>query len=107
MSRPPHPNQLTSLSTNNTLFCSAVNDAPPPRPSGFLSDNAMSPIVCQQVLTAFRVMRGDDGTNLGADKLRRLRENSNYFREGLVAIGCDVMGEVDSPVRAREEMRCV
>ena len=65
----------------------------------------MSPVVCQQILTAFKVLRGDDGTTIGAEKLRRLRDNSNYFREGLIAIGCDVFGEWDSPVRD-EQQRC-
>ena len=58
----------------------------------------MSPIVCQQVLTVLSVLRGEDGTNIGAEKLRRLRENSNYFRQGLLQIGCEVLGDWNSPV---------
>ena len=95
----------------------------------------MAPVVCQQVLTAFKVrrargtqssgtrrhlfwshaalprecpccclrchvqvLRGEDGTNIGAEKLRRLRENSNYFRQRLMDMGCEVFGEWDSPV---------
>jgi len=66
--------------------------------SGFLTDNAMSPVVCQQILTAFKVMKGEDGTNIGAEKLARLKDNANYFRERLIAMGLDVYGEADSPV---------
>lgn len=66
--------------------------------AGFLIDNAMSPIVCQQILTAFKVLQGRDGTTIGATKLQTLKDNANYFREKLVAMGCEVFGEKDSPV---------
>jgi serine palmitoyltransferase len=55
--------------------------------SGFLADNAMSPVVCQQILTAFKVIMGADGTKIGASKLLRLKDNSNYFRERLMGLG--------------------
>lgn len=66
--------------------------------AGFLADNAMSPVVVQQILTAFAVMKGEDGTTTGADKLRRLRDNSNYMRQQLIDLGCEVYGEWDSPI---------
>jgi len=66
--------------------------------AGFLADNAMSPVVVQQILTALSVMKGEDGTHIGAEKLRRLRDNSNYMRQGLIDLGCEVYGEWDSPV---------
>jgi 7-keto-8-aminopelargonate synthetase-like enzyme len=66
--------------------------------AGFLADNAMSPVVVQQILTALAVMKGEDGTSTGAEKLRRLRDNSNYMRQGLIDLGCEVYGEWDSPV---------
>jgi len=66
--------------------------------AGFLTDSAMAPAVVQQVLTAFRVMKGDDGTDTGARKLENLRGNANYFRARLKAMGCEVMGDDDSPV---------
>lgn len=66
--------------------------------AGFLVDQAMSPIVCQQILTALKVMKGEDGTNTGVEKIRRLRENSNYFRQGLMDMGLEVFGDFDSPV---------
>jgi serine palmitoyltransferase len=55
--------------------------------AGFLVDNAMSPVVCQQILTAFRVLTGEDGTAIGQQKLARLRDNSNYMRERLIDMG--------------------
>jgi serine palmitoyltransferase len=33
--------------------------------SGILYHNSMSPIICQQVITAFRVIMGKDGTDIG------------------------------------------
>ena len=55
--------------------------------AGFLVDNAMSPIVCQQILTAFKVLTGQDGTAIGKQKLQRLRDNSNYMRQRLLDMG--------------------
>lgn len=66
--------------------------------AGFLQDNAMSPVVCQQILTAFKVIQGQDGTDLGATKLRQLRENSNYFRAKLSGMGVEIIGDADSPI---------
>lgn len=43
--------------------------------------NSMSPVVCKQVLQALRVIKGEDGTSIGANKLIAVKENSNYFRE--------------------------
>jgi serine palmitoyltransferase len=64
--------------------------------SGFLCDNAMSPVVCQQILTAFKVIKGEDGTTIGAEKLLRLKNNANYFREKLIALGELVALEMQS-----------
>jgi serine palmitoyltransferase len=66
--------------------------------SGFVYSNALSPVVCQQVITSFHVIQGLDGTDVGANKLRSLRENSNFFRKGLEDIGLQVYGDYDSPV---------
>jgi serine palmitoyltransferase len=68
------------------------------RSAGFLTDNAMAPGVAQQVFSAFKVMLGRDGTKIGAEKLSALRDNANYFRKRLVDMGCDILGEPDSPV---------
>jgi serine palmitoyltransferase len=66
--------------------------------SGSAHHNALSPVVCQQVLSCFKVITGEDGTNLGQTKLRSLRDNSNYFRMRLREMGLQVLGQYDSPV---------
>jgi serine palmitoyltransferase len=64
----------------------------------FLYHNSMSPIICQQVITAFRVIMGQDGTDSGTRKLTSLRENCNFFRRELKRIGLVVLGDDDSPI---------
>lgn len=66
--------------------------------AGILYHNSMSPIICQQVLTAFRVIMGTDGTDIGEKKLTALRENSNFFRTELKRLGLEVLGNEDSPI---------
>lgn len=66
--------------------------------AGALYHNSMSPIICQQVLTAFNVIMGKDGTDIGKQKLQALRDNSNYFRKELTRIGLEVLGNDDSPI---------
>uniref|UniRef100_A0A804LNE5 serine C-palmitoyltransferase n=1 Tax=Zea mays TaxID=4577 RepID=A0A804LNE5_MAIZE len=39
-----------------------------------------------------------DGSNRGAQKLARIRENSNFFRSELKKMGFEVLGDNDSPV---------
>ena len=41
---------------------------------------------------------GEDGTNLGKQKLQALRDNSNYFRMKLEDMDLQVLGQYDSPV---------
>ncbi|RID58819.1 hypothetical protein BRARA_F02087 [Brassica rapa] len=41
----------------------------------------------QQIISAIRVILGEDGSNRGAQKLARIRENSNYFRSELRNMG--------------------
>jgi serine palmitoyltransferase len=65
---------------------------------GILYHNSMSPIICQQVLTAFNVIMGRDGTDIGKRKLQALRDNSNFFRQELKRIGVEVLGNEDSPI---------
>lgn len=60
--------------------------------------NALSPVVCQQIITAFEVISGKDGTNIGKKKLQDLRDNSNYFRMKLNDMGLLVLGQYDSPI---------
>lgn len=59
---------------------------------------SMSPVVCQQVLTALQIITGKDGTDLGKKKLQALRDNSNYFRMRCQELGLHVLGHYDSPV---------
>lgn len=57
------------------------------------------PIPCaQQALSAFKVITGEDGTDIGKQKLARLKENANFFRDGLKKLGFEVVGDKDSPV---------
>ena len=66
--------------------------------TGTMYSNAMSPIVCKQILRALQVIMGLDGTNIGKQKLDDLRNNSNYFRSRLIKMGLQVLGDADSPV---------
>ena len=66
--------------------------------AGIRQQNAMSPIVCAQIVRAFKIIEGADGSKVGARKLRELKENSNYFRDALVGMGLHVYGDHDSPV---------
>jgi len=59
---------------------------------------SMPPAVCTQILSSLRVISGEDGTDIGAKKLRQLRDNSKFFREGLEALGLEVLGHHPSPV---------
>jgi len=43
-------------------------------------------------------MTGEDGTDLGKQKIQALRENANFFRQGLIERGFQVYGDEDSPV---------
>lgn len=63
-----------------------------------ISHNSLSPVVCQQCLCAFKVIMGEDGTNIGKNKIQSLRDNSNYFRMRLEDMGLLVMGHYDSPI---------
>lgn len=50
--------------------------------------NALSPVVVSQVLTALRIIMGKDGTDIGARKLKSLRDNSNFVRRWVVLLSC-------------------
>ncbi|KAH7440711.1 hypothetical protein KP509_03G007200 [Ceratopteris richardii] len=65
---------------------------------GHLYAIAMSPPAVQQVISALKVILGEDGSSRGAQKLAQIRENSNFFREKLRKMGCEVLGDTDSPV---------
>ncbi|XP_077227405.1 long chain base biosynthesis protein 2a-like [Tasmannia lanceolata] len=59
---------------------------------------SMSPPAVQQVLSAIKVVLGEDGSNRGAQKLSQIRENSNFFRSELHKMGFEVLGDFDSPI---------
>lgn len=66
--------------------------------AGVLYHKAMSPIVCQQVLTCFRHIMNPDPNGIGQLKLKQLRDNSNFFRGEMERIGLHVYGDYDSPI---------
>ena len=59
---------------------------------------SMPPAVCVQILSSLRVIAGEDGTDIGKKKLDDLRDNALFFRQGLEALGLEVLGEHPSPV---------
>ncbi|DBB11426.1 hypothetical protein WJX82_000013 [Trebouxia sp. C0006] len=60
--------------------------------------SSMSPPAVEQVMSAMRVLRGQDGSDRGVKKIQQLRDNANYFRQRLTDMGCSVLGSQDSPV---------
>jgi len=44
------------------------------------------------------LLTGEDGTNRGQQKIQMLKTNSNYFRQKLIDMGLDIIGDWDSPV---------
>ena len=63
-----------------------------------ITATAMSPPAVEMVLSALRVVNGRDGSTRGQEKIKALRENSNYFRARLLKMGMNVLGDWDSPV---------
>jgi serine palmitoyltransferase len=63
-----------------------------------LYSTSMTTPCVQQSLTAMSIITGEDGTTLGNEKLKALRDNSNFFRNGLIERGFQVYGDKDSPV---------
>lgn len=59
---------------------------------------SMSPPSVQQVISAIKVVIGEDASGRGAKKLAQIRENSNFFRSELHKMGFEVLGDDDSPV---------
>ncbi|CAM9929495.1 unnamed protein product, partial [Hapterophycus canaliculatus] len=68
------------------------------RCAGIVYHNALSPVVARQVVTALRIIMGEDGTDIGAKKLKALRDNSNFVRSKLEGMGMHVLGDYNSPV---------
>jgi serine palmitoyltransferase len=68
------------------------------RCTGSANHNSLSPVVCQQIITSFKVLMGEDGTSIGKQKIQGLRDNANYFRMRLEEMGLHVLGRYDSPI---------
>ncbi|GBG34996.1 Serine palmitoyltransferase 2 [Hondaea fermentalgiana] len=66
--------------------------------AGLLYSASLSPVVAEQVLRAFQIIQGEDGTTVGRDRLRAIKDNANYFRTKLKQMGCSVLGDDDSPI---------
>lgn len=66
--------------------------------SGSMFSTAMSPVICQQIIRAFDIIDGRAMGTLGKEKLARVKKNSDYFRDSLIAMGCEVFGDEGSPV---------
>jgi serine palmitoyltransferase len=61
-------------------------------------DTSMTPVCCQQILSAFRLIMGEDGKTEGRDKIAALRRNSIEVRSRLKEKGFICLGDYDSPV---------
>lgn len=66
--------------------------------AGSLFHNAMSPVVCKQIITSLKIIMGEDGTDIGQRRLKQVQDNANYFRMRLIKMGLHVIGCYDSPV---------
>ncbi|CUG92893.1 serine palmitoyltransferase, putative [Bodo saltans] len=62
-----------------------------------MSDSLAAPCA-QQALATLKVLRGEDGTDLGARRIQQLAWNSKFFRRGLINLGLTVFGNDASPV---------
>jgi serine palmitoyltransferase len=57
------------------------------------------PVPCaQQIMSVIKVLLGEDGTDIGRQKIKQLHDNANFFREELMKLGFEVIGDKDSPV---------
>jgi serine palmitoyltransferase len=65
---------------------------------GSLLGDTLHSAAVQQALSSLRVLQGKDGTTVGRDKIRQLKENSAYMRQELVKRDLVVLGEAASPV---------
>jgi serine palmitoyltransferase len=66
--------------------------------AGALANTSLSPVVCEQILTALKIIANPDPQALGLRKIRQLHDNCNYFRQEMERIGMHVYGDYDSPI---------
>lgn len=68
------------------------------RSAALVNASAMSPICAQHTIWAFKQIAGEDGTKIGQEKIRSLRDNAIYFRRQLKKMGVQTLGDWDSPI---------
>ena len=68
------------------------------RSAGFINSGSISTPAVQQCISSLRIIAGEDGTDLGQQKITALRRNSNYFRKRLMDMGLHVLGDWGSPI---------
>ena len=61
-------------------------------------ENSMPIPVAQQTLSALRVISGEDGTSDGKQRIRQLKENSQYFRNRLREMKFKIIGNNECPI---------
>jgi len=66
--------------------------------AGSLYSASISPPACRQIIEAFKIILGEDGTDLGQKKLKAIYDNANFFREQLKERGFHVLGHQGSPI---------
>ncbi len=66
--------------------------------AGSVYSASISPPAVQQCISAFKIILGEDGTDIGRKKIDQLKINANYFRSKLMEMGCHVLGDFDSPI---------
>eukprot|EP00744_Colponema_vietnamica_P009532 GILI01013542.1.p1 GENE.GILI01013542.1~~GILI01013542.1.p1 ORF type:complete len:509 (+),score=140.29 GILI01013542.1:58-1527(+) len=66
--------------------------------AGSMYATTMSPVCVEQIRTSIKVITGQDGTKIGQQKIKALKDNSNYFRQRMIDMGMDVYGQMDSPI---------
>ncbi|KAI8064214.1 pyridoxal phosphate-dependent transferase [Gongronella butleri] len=64
----------------------------------FIYAESMSIPVCQQIMTSLAIIRGEDGTNNGHQRIQQLADNARYFSSRLRDMGFIVYGDEGSPV---------
>lgn len=60
--------------------------------------SSLSPACVAQILGAFKLIMGMDGTKLGKQKIKALHDNSNWFRGELQKYGLIALGSKDSAI---------
>lgn len=59
---------------------------------------SMSAPVAQQIISTMKIIMGEDGTNEGERRIKRLARNTRYFRQKLREMGFIIYGNDHSPV---------